>query len=314
MKVLILSSIHQQTIDELKKEHDVICAYKANQDQIKSLVADREVIIFRSGVFITSEVMENAPSLKLLIRAGSGIENIDIDTMKKRGVRLNRIPEPGAKAVAELSFALMLALSRNLLKADKLLRQGHWAKYELTGHLLTGKVLGIIGTGNIGIKVGELGNAWGMKVIGCDVNLSPEFRKNVAQHGIQLKDFWQVISESDFLSLHVPLLDSTRNFIDAKVLSKMKSGAFLINLARGGIVDEQALFKNLTNGKQLGGAALDVHFAEGEGKISPLASLPNVILTPHIGAQTYDSQKEIGERVLQIINNQNFNYGKVASR
>lgn len=300
MKILIASSIDPQAIAKLKELHDVVCAFNAKDEDLKSLIADREVLIFRSGVQITAEVMENARELKLILRAGSGIDNIDVEYVKRKGLRLIRIPGPGAKAVAEMSFALMLALARNVLEADLLTRQGHWAKHQMTGYLLTGKTLGIVGAGNIGTRVGRLGAAWGMEVIGCVEHPSSEAAAKLWENGIQLANMDEVLANSDFVSLHVPLKVSTRHLIDAQALAKMKAGAFLINLARGGVVDEAALYDVLNSG-HLRGAALDVHANEGNGKISPLAGFKNVILTPHIGAGTFDSQREIGEIVLETI-------------
>jgi D-3-phosphoglycerate dehydrogenase len=163
-------------------------------------------------------------------------------------------------------------------------------------------VLGIVGAGNIGSRVGQMGVAWDMEVIACVEYPSALRAAELAEKGIRLTSFDEVISAADFVSIHVPLKDSTRNLINADVLCRMKPGAFLINLARGGVVDEQALYKALTKGDRLRGAALDVHEQEGEGKISPLAGLPNVILTPHIGAMTVDSQREIGRRVIEAVN------------
>lgn len=300
MKILIASPIDAEALKKLETQHDVICAFDAKEQTLKSLIQDREVLIFRSGLQVTAEVMESAPDLKLLLRAGSGIDNLDLDYVYRRGLELVRIPGPGAKAVAEMSFALMLALARNILTADHLTRQGRWAKHELTGYLLTGKVLGVVGAGNIGSRVGRLGAVWEMEVLGCVEHPSPAVAVALAQEGIQLADYSDVLSKADFVSLHVPLKESTRNMIDAQALACMKPGAFLINLARGGVVDETALYQALVNG-HLAGAALDVHAAEGEGKISPLAELPNVILTPHIGAGTYDSQREIGEIVIRTV-------------
>lgn len=300
MKILLASSIEPDAMQTLYERYDVVCAFNQEENVLQSVIKDREILIFRSGVNISSEVMECAPYLKLLIRAGSGIDNLDLNYVNKRGLKLIRIPEPAAKAVAEMSFALMLALARNVLEADRLTRQGRWAKHELTGFLLTGKVLGIIGAGNIGSCVGQLGSPWGMEVIGCVEYPSPIIEAKLREKGIGLVDFSEVLSNADFVSIHVPLQDSTRNLIDADSITRMKPGAFLINLARGGVVDEEALYKALTEGR-LRGAALDVHKEEGEGKISPLAELPNVILTPHIGAMTIDSQREIGEHVIEII-------------
>jgi len=300
MKILIASSIHKDAIQKLEQEHDVICAFNARDDELKAVIPDREVLIFRSGVQITADIMSRAPDLKLILRAGSGVDNIDVDYVEERGIRLIRIPGPGAKAVAELSFAFMLALSRNLLKADQLTRQGHFTKSQLTGYLLTGKTLGIIGVGNIGSRVAYLGNAWGMQVVGCVEFPTPARVEGLCQQGVHLTDYKHVLQSADFISIHVPLKASTRYLIDAQALSHVRSEAILVNLARGGVVDESALLAALQESR-LRGAALDVHEAEGEGKVSPLAGLPNVILTPHIGAGTFDSQSEIGEIVLRTV-------------
>lgn len=303
MKILIASSIHKNAIEKLKQEHDVVCSFNASEESLISAIADREILIFRSGVKISTEVLKSAPNLKLLLRAGSGLDNLDLKYVKERNIQLVRIPQPGAKAVAELSFAFMLALSRDLLRADSQWRQGHWLKSELNGFLLTGKVLGVIGCGNIGSRVGAMGAAWGMNVLGCvrHTNLTNQFISDMKARGIKITSFDEVVANADYLSIHVPLDDSTRNLIDQNVLNKMKPGSYLMNLARGGVVNEQALYKALTEDGKLRGAATDVHVAEGEGKISPLAELKNVILTPHIGAQTIDSQKEIGEIVLATV-------------
>lgn len=300
MKILIASSIDGSALDELRRQHEVVCAFGAAVAELKPLLVDRDVLIFRSGVSITAELMDGAPDLKLIIRAGSGLDNVDVDYARGRGLRLERIPGPGAAAVAEMTFALMLALARNVLLADRLLRQGRWAKYELGGRLLTGKTLGIVGVGNIGTQVGRLAAAWGMVPIGCVEYPTDERADELRAQGIELTTLEEVVSTADFVTLHLPLKESTRHLINAPVLAQMKPGAYLVNIARGGIVDEEALCHVLANG-HLAGAALDVHEAEGEGKISPLAGLPNVILTPHIGAMTIDSQREIGCRVVELV-------------
>jgi D-3-phosphoglycerate dehydrogenase len=301
MKILVASSVYPDTIAKLREQHDVITAFNANDAELRSLIQDRDALIFRSGVNITAEVMATAPDLKLLVRAGSGLDNLDLDYVKQHKLTLVRVPEPGAQAVAELSFAMMLALSRRLIEADQLTRQGHWAKSTLTGYLLYGKTLGIVGAGNIGSRAGRMGVAWGMNVVGCVERPSPDVAEKLQAQGIRLTDLDEVLSTSDYLSVHVPLQESTRGMIGAAQLAKIKSGAYLINLARGGVVDEEALYKELTTDGRLRGAGLDVHKREGEGKVSPLAELPNVILTPHIGATTVDTQREIGRRVIEIV-------------
>lgn len=301
LKILIASSIDANAIDVLCKTHDVVLAFGASEGELKSLIVDREVLIFRSGVNISSPVMSAAPNLKLLVRAGSGMDNMDLEYIRANGIPWVRIPGPGAQAVAEMTFALLLSLARHLLRADRLLRNGRWAKYELSGQLISGKTLGIIGMGNIGSRVAEMGNAWGMKVFGCVENPTQNRARQALEKGVVILECDEVLRLADFATIHVPLKDSTRNLIAARELVQMKPGAFLLNLSRGGVVNEQDLCKALTNGSGLAGAALDVHSEEGDGKISPLAGLPNVILTPHIGAMTVDSQRQIGQRVVEII-------------
>lgn len=300
MKILVATPIHSETLDKLKVQHDVICAFNGSKEVLQAKIVDREAIIFRSGVQITAEVMECAPDLRLLIRGGSGVDNIDLDYVRDHGIHLVRVPGPGAKAVAEMTFGLMLVLARNILRSDRLLRQGRWTKHEMTGYQLRGKTLGIVGAGNIGSKTGELGVAWDMNVIGCVERPTPAIAERLSAKGIRLTDFDEVLATADFLSLHVPLKESTYRLIDADALARMKPGAYLVNMARGGVVDEAALYKALVD-SHLRGAALDVHEQEGEGKISPLAALPNVVLTPHIGAGTYDSQSEIGDIIMETV-------------
>jgi D-3-phosphoglycerate dehydrogenase / 2-oxoglutarate reductase len=250
---------------------------------------------------VTGDLIDESPQLKLLIRAGSGLDNVDVERARAREIRLVRIPGPGAQAVAELTFGLMLSVARNVTLADRLLRQGHWPKKELGGPLLQGKTLGIVGAGNIGGRVGDLGAAWGMRVIGCVDRPTAECRTALAGRGIQLKSLDEVVAEADYLTVHVPLTDRTRGLIDAARLAQMKPGSILVNTARGGVVDEAALREALLDGSRLRGAGLDVHGREGEGTHSPLADLPNVVLTPHIGAMAIDSPREIGERILRLL-------------
>jgi len=303
MKILIASPIDDQAIENLKAEHDVISAFNTRGEELQKIMHDREALVFRSGVKIDAELLEKAPALKLIIRAGSGVDNIDLDYVYQRGIEFHRIPGPGAEAVAEMAFAFMLTLSRRLFEADQSMREARWEKYKLSGYLVRRKVLGIVGLGDIGTHVAEMGRAWNMNVIGCVENFSLERAAKFHRKDIDLLGFEQVIEHSDYICLHVPLKDNTRNLINAEVLARIKPGSYLINLARGGVVDEQALYDSLTNGDRLRGAALDVHKNEGDGKLSPLASLTNVILTPHIGAMAFDAQREIGHIAVEIVRN-----------
>ena len=300
MKILLASRIDPGAEARLRAAHDVACSYGAPEPALCQAIADRDVLVFRSGVEITGTVIEAAQRLRLIVRAGSGMDNVDLAAVERREIRFERIPGPGAQAVAEMAFALMLALARNVLRADRLLRQGRFAKPEMTGYLLAGKTLGVVGAGNIGSKVGRLGSAWGMRALGCVESPRPSEVERLAGLGIQLTSFDEVLRRADFLSIHVPLQASTRHLIGASALGLMKRGAFLVNLARGGVVDERALLDALASG-HLAGAGLDVHEREGDGAISPLAALENVVLTPHIGASTHDSQREIGELIVRSI-------------
>lgn len=302
MKILVASPINAEAMNELGQQHVVVNAVHESEEKLKTLILDCDVLVFRSGVKISAELMDDAPNLKLLVRAGSGLDNLDLPYVKNRGLELVRIPQPGAQAVAEMAFAFMLTLSRNLFEADRSMRESRWIKYELEGYLLQNKTLGIVGVGNIGSRVAEIAVALEMNVIGCVEHPCPDREHEYLEKGIFLLDFDQVVSQADYLCIHVPLKDTTRNLIDADVLSKMKTGSYLINLARGGVVDEQALLDELTNNRRLRGAALDVHQREGAGNLSPLAHLTNVILTPHIGAMAIDAQREIGRRAIEIIN------------
>jgi D-3-phosphoglycerate dehydrogenase len=301
MRILVASQIAPAALATLQERHDVKLAIGASEPDLAAAAADREAVVFRSGVSLGPAVLA-APDLRLLVRAGSGLDNLDLATVRARSIELVRIPGPGAQAVAELTFGLMIALARGIVVADRNLRVGHWVKSELVGYNLRGKRLGIVGLGSIGSRVAALGLAWGMRPIGVVEHSTTERTASFAERGIDLADLDRVLEESDFISLHVPLTDQTRGMFGRTELNRIKPGAFLVNIARGGVVDEGALLEALQPGGPIRGAALDVHVAEGEGKRSPLADLPNVVLTPHIGAQTIDAQEEIGREVVAIIN------------
>jgi phosphoglycerate dehydrogenase-like enzyme len=300
VKVLLASRIDPGAESRLRAGHEVSCAYGAAEPVLCEAIADREVLVFRSGVQITGRVIEAAERLRLVVRAGSGLDNVDLAAIERRGIRFERIAGPGAQAVAEMAFALMLALARKLLPADRLLRQGRFAKPEMTGQLLFEKTLGVVGAGQIGSRVGQMGAAWGMRVLGCTERRDAATAARLVSLGIRPASLDEVLRRSDFVSVHVPLQPSTRRLLDAAALARMKRGAFLVNLARGGVVDEPALLHALSSG-HLAGAGLDVHEREGEGAISPLAGLEQVVLTPHIGASTHDSQRRIGELIVGAI-------------
>lgn len=311
MRILIASKIDPDTIEELRLTHDVKEHINASEEELCEAIAGCDVLIFRSGVQINRAVLTHASHLKLMIRAGSGLDNLDLPFATKLGINLVRIPEPGAQAVAELTFGLMLNLAREIRHVDNELRCGNWAKQQTTGYTLHKKTLGIVGAGNIGSRVGEMGTAWGMNVVGCVQNADQADLEHLNRCGIRLSDLKDVVSSADFLTIHVPKTKSTLNLIDREVISWMKPGSFLTNLARGGVLDEKALYEALQSDGGPVGAALDVHEQEGGGAISPLAELPNVILTPHIGATTVDTMREIGNRIIETIDSSPYDcFGK----
>ena len=270
-------------------------------DQILEKISVFNIVIVRSRTTITKEMIEKADNCKIIARVGVGLDNVDQDAAKTKNIRVINAVEGAMNAVAELVLGLMLSLARQTGRGDRAIRNDQWLKKELKGTELRGKYLGIIGLGNIGKRLGRLARALNMNVIGCDVMpIDEEFAKEV---GLMKADLNTLLQSSDYISIHVPLLDSTYHLLDAEKMSTMKKTAKIINTSRGGVVDEDALYNALKNGT-LGGAALDVF--EKEPVIgTKLAELDNVILTPHIGAQTKEAQSlaanVIAEKIIQIL-------------
>lgn len=270
-------------------------------DQIKEKIKDYEIVIVRSRTKLTRELISNAQKCKIIARVGVGLDNIDLDAAKEKNIRVINAVEGAMTAVAELVLGLMLALARQIPRADRGIRNDQWLKKEMMGTELKGKYLGIVGLGNIGKRLGRLAKGLNMNIIGYDViPIDEEFSREV---GLMKTDLDTLLQSSDYVSLHVPLLDSTHHLINAKRLSTMKKTAKIINTSRGGVIDEDALYDALKNGN-LGGAALDVF--EKEPAIGhKLATLDNVILTPHMGAQTKEAQSlaanVIAEKIIQIL-------------
>ena len=298
MKVLLASPIDPGATKALHSRHDLV---ESTGLDLRWAITDAEVVILRSGPVLSEEVLAAAPALRVVLRAGSGLDNIDVDAARARGIRVIRIAGMSAAPVAELTFALLLALARKVTIADRLIREGRWPKHELSGPLLRGRTLGVVGAGNIGGLVGQMGDAWGMRVLGCVARPSRAVGEQLAQRGITLAKFDALVEQADFLTLHVPLDATTEHLVDANVLDRMRCGSLLVNMARGGVVDEKSLFDALTLGRTVAGAALDVHGTEGDGTIPLLAALPQVVLTPHIGAMAVDAQRQIGARVLELV-------------
>jgi len=270
-------------------------------EQIAEKIGNFEVVVVRSRTKMTRELIVNADKCKIIARVGIGLDNIDQDAAKEKNIRVINAVEGAITAVAELVIGLMISMAREIPRADREIRNGNWIKKELMGSELKGKYLGIVGLGNIGKRLGRLARALNMNIIGYDVvPIDDEFSKEV---GLMKADLDTLLSSADYVSFHVPLLDSTHHMISAEKLKMMKNTARIINTSRGGVIDEEALYNSLKDGS-LAGAALDVFEVEPATE-NKLITLPNFIATPHIGAQTKEAQllaaNIIAEKIIQII-------------
>ncbi len=261
-------------------------------DELVKIIADYDALIVRGRTKATASLLEAATRLKVIGRAGVGVDNIDLAAAKSRGVTVVNAPVSTTLAVAELTFGLLLALAREIPRADASMKQGQWLKKELEGAELYGKTLGILGMGHIGSEVARRARAFGMNVLGYDPLLTPdEIRGRVAEP----VDRDELLARSDFVSLHLPLLPETRGMFNAEQFARMKDGARVVCAARGGIIDEAALLAAIESGK-IAGAALDVFASEPPGA-TDLVKHPRVIATPHVGAQTAEAQSRAAEDI-----------------
>lgn len=267
--------------------------------ELFQVIEEYDALIVRSRTKVTPQLLDAAGRLKVVGRAGVGVDNIDLESARAHGVTVVNAPESTSLAVAELTLGLMLALARQIPRADASVKQGQWLKQELLGMELHGKTLGIVGVGRIGAGVAHRAAAFGMTVLGYDSKSGQE----VKSRGAEPVGLEELYARSDFISLHLPLTDDTRSMVAAHAFGQMKRGVRIISLARGGILDESALLDALESG-QVAGAALDVFASEPPGA-SALVRHPNVIATPHIGAQTAEAQSraavDIANEVLAVL-------------
>ena len=298
MKVLVCDPIHEDGIKILKDAgFQVDITPEISYEELKEKVRDYDVLVVRSRTKVTKEIIDAGEKLKVVGRAGAGIDNIDVEAAKEKGVKVLNTPEAPAIAVAELTIGLLLSLARQIPRADSSMKDGRWAKKEFRGWQLNGKTLGVVGLGHIGEKVARLAKAFGMKIlITKRTPPSPEILKELEAEFVSLDE---LLRRSDVISLHVPLTPQTYHMIGEREIQLMKDGAFIINTSRGAVVDEEALFNALKSGK-LGGAALDVYEMEPPKDYS-LMKLPNVVCTPHIGAQTVEAQRAASTLLAQKI-------------
>ncbi len=256
-------------------------------------LATADIVLVRSKTKLRKDSIDAAKNLKLIIRGGVGLDNIDVEYARSRGIQVFNTASASAIAVAELAFALMISVPTRLIEGHEGMKAKQWLKKQLKRTELMGKTLGLIGAGNIGTELARRAKAFGMEVIAYDAMLSEH-------EVVELVDFDTLLSRSDYISLHVPLLDSTQGMINAESISKMKDGVVIVNTARGGCVVEEDMAAALESGK-LRAYAVDVFLSDPPAEDCPLYGAPNVIMTPHIGASSKENMLRIGDVVVDII-------------
>jgi len=301
IKILVCDPIDPEGIEKLKKAgFNVDIAPSITKQDLEKRVQEYDVLIVRSRTKVTRKVIECGKRLRLIARAGVGLDNIDLKAAEERRITVINTPEASADSVAELTIGLMIVLARQIILADSLMKQGKWSKRELKGRLLKGKKLGLIGLGNIGLRVARIAKTMGMKILVTKrTPPSSELLESLEADFLTLDE---LLRQSDIISIHVPLSEETKHMIGAEEINKMKDGVLLINTSRGGIVDEKALLDALRSGK-ICAAALDVYEVEPPQNFE-LIKMPNVVCTPHIGAQTFEAQKKasviLAEKIIRF--------------
>ncbi|RKY02512.1 phosphoglycerate dehydrogenase [Candidatus Poribacteria bacterium] len=295
MKVLISDPLAREGVEILEREPDieVTLGKGMDEEELVRVIPEYDALIVRSSTKVTSRVIEAAEKLKVIGRAGVGVDNIDVEAATRKGIIVLNTPGANTISAAEHTIALMLALSRNIHNAAASMRKGEWNRSKFMGVEVFRKTLGIIGLGRIGAEVAKRARGLGMRVIAYDPYLSREGAEKV---GVQLVSLEQLLGESDYISIHTPLTPETRGMIGRKQFEMMKDGVRIINCARGGIVDEEALYEALVSGK-VAGAALDVFEKEPPDPDNPLLKLDNVLATPHLGAATREAQVNVAVEV-----------------
>ena len=264
-------------------------------DELENIIGDYDALAVRSATKVNAKLLEKGVRLKVVGRAGVGIDNVDLETATRRGVVVMNTPGGSSTTVAELTLAHMLALTRHVAQATSSIKGGKWEKKRFQGHELAGKTLGVVGIGNIGSIVVDRCRAMKMRVIAYDPFISAEAAAKLGVTQVTLDELWP---QADVISLHVPLTEQTRNLVDARTLGRMKKGALLVNCARGGVIDERALADALASG-HLGGAALDVFEKEPPPADHPLLALDSFICTPHLGASTEEAQAAVAVAIAE---------------
>lgn len=294
--VVIAEVLAASCAEYLRDTCAVVEAAGEPRSRLLDLLSDAEGLVVRSGTMVDRELMEAAPRLRVVGRAGVGVDNIDLDEATRRGILVANAPLANSVSAAEHAFGLMLAQARNIARADATIRAGRWNRAAFRGVELDGKTLGLVGMGRIGTLVAGRALAFGMSVLAYDPYITAD---QARQAGAELRDLDSLLAESDFISLHLPRTPETENLLDAVAFGKVKPGVRIVNASRGGIIDEVALAEAIRSGR-VAGAALDV-FATEPLVGGPLVELPQVVLTPHLGASTAEAQDKAGLHVAESV-------------
>lgn len=298
MRILVLDGVKEEGVQALRRpgwQLD-ITGGKLSEEELIARIKDYDAIIVRSATKVTAPVIEAAERLQVIGRAGVGVDNIDVEAATARGIMVVNAPDGNTIAAAEHTMALMLALARNVARGDKGVKEGKWERKKLIGVELRRKTLGIIGLGRIGSAVARRAQAFEMRCLGYDPYVST---KRAGEIGVELVSLEELLAQSDFITVHLPLTGDTRHLLNADNLARVKPGARIINVARGGIIDEAALVQQIKAGR-IAGAAVDV-FEEEPVVSSPLLDCENVVLTPHLGASTEEAQLNVAVDVAREI-------------
>lgn len=294
IRVHVNDPLEKEAMEILKSKPQlkVTCEH-LDKEKLLELIPEIEVLIVRSATKVTGDLIERAAKLRLICRAGVGLDNIDVEAAQKKGVKVLNTPGASAVSVAELTLGLMLSAARHIAKGTMDLKNGLWTKKELEGVELFGKTLGIIGLGTIGKEVAKRALAFGMNVVAYD-----PYVKHF--EGVKLTSLDELYAVSDFITLHVPLTSETKHLINAEAIAKMKNGVIIVNASRGGVIDEAALYDALVS-RKVYAAALDVFEVEPptDELRKKLLQLPYVVATPHIGASTVEAQARVAKELLQ---------------
>lgn len=289
MKILVADGLTPEGVERLKPHAEVVVANGLGPERLRETITDIDALIVRSRTRVDREAIERAARLRVIARAGVGIDNIDVDAATRRGILVLNTPESSTVSTAEHTLAVMLALARHLPAAHLAASQGQWQREPFLGIELYGKTLGVAGLGKIGSEVARRASAFGMRVLASDPYVTAE---RAARLGVELVPWEQLLEQSDILTLHLPLTPQTMHLVGPAAFARMRPGVMIINCARGGLIDEQALLAALQEGK-VAGAALDVLEEEPPSRDSPLLHDPRVLITPHLGASTAEAQRTI---------------------